>query len=194
MKHVVRHVAHWALLVHIYLSMAGFTLAILFAATGLTLNHQDFGWSEPRTVSSTMKIDTELLRRPEQTTIEQRLRETLGLRSPMTDYHQDSEQIQVTFAAPGHRTVVTIDPADGKANVETETRGALGRLGDLHKGFDSGKVWYGMIDLAALLLILSSMTGMLTLFALRAKRRKGFIVGGLGVLTIVMIYVIWVPR
>ena len=44
MKHVVRVVAHWALLFHIYISMAGFTLAVLFGATGLALNHQDFGF------------------------------------------------------------------------------------------------------------------------------------------------------
>ena len=43
MRHVVRVVGHWGLLLHIYISMAGFTLVLLFAITGVTLNHEDFG-------------------------------------------------------------------------------------------------------------------------------------------------------
>ena len=63
MKHVVRVIAHWALLVHIYISMAGFTLALLFGATGLTLNHQDFGLSDPKMSHSEVAIDKSLVER-----------------------------------------------------------------------------------------------------------------------------------
>jgi hypothetical protein len=194
MKHVVRVVAHWALLVHIYISMAGFTLALLFAATGLTLNHQDFGWSEPQVVRSTITIDKNLVKNADQAALEKCLREKLQIRSPATDYHDDPDQIQVTFAAPGKRTVVTLNRADGAGEVEKEERGILGKLGDLHKGFDTGQVWYWTIDLAALLLIISSLTGMVTLLALRARRHSGFIVGALGSLMVVLIYLLWVPK
>src|SRR5215475_10169441 len=107
MKHVVRVVTHWALLTHIYVSMAGFTLALLFGATGLTLNHQDFGLSEPRTKTSEIKLDKTLVNESNQAALEKCLREKLGIRSPSTDYSEDSDQIQITFAAPGARTVVT---------------------------------------------------------------------------------------
>ena len=80
MKHVVRTVAHWALLIHIYVSMAGFTLAILFGVTGLTLNHQDFGLSDPRTAKTTITVGRTLLDIPDQAALEQRLREQLGIR------------------------------------------------------------------------------------------------------------------
>ena len=63
-----------------------------------------------------------------------------------------------------------------------------------HKGFDSGPTWYGIIDVAAVILIVSSITGMITLLALRARRRSGFIVGFLGVALIFVVYLIWVPR
>jgi hypothetical protein len=56
MKHIIRVVSHWGLLLHIYVSMAGFTLVLLFAVTGLTLNHQDFGWGEPNITSSTIML------------------------------------------------------------------------------------------------------------------------------------------
>jgi hypothetical protein len=194
MKHVVRRIAHWGLLVHIYVSMAGFTLALLFAVTGLTLNHQDFGWSEPRVVTSSITIDENLVRNPEQAALEKYLREKVGIQSPVTDYHEDSDQIQMTFAAPGKRTVVTINRADNSGEVENEQRGLLGKLDDLHKGFDTGRVWYWTIDLAAILLVVSSLTGMVTLLALRARRRSGFVVGTLGVLMVVLLYLIWVPK
>jgi hypothetical protein len=194
MKHAVRAIAHWALLAHIYVSMAGFTLALLFGVTGLTLNHQDFGWSEPQVANSEITLDRKLLESPDQAELEKCLREKLGIRSPVTDYHDDADQIQMTFAAPGGRTVVTINRADGKGVVEKESRGFLGKLGDLHKGFDTGKAWSWTIDIAALFLVISSLTGMVTLIALRARRRTGFAVCLLGILSVLLIYMVWVPK
>ena len=194
MKHVVRVVAHWALLTHIYISMAGLTLAMLFGVTGLALNHQDFGFSDPRIDKSEIVLDKHLLAQADQATLEQYLREKLAIRSPSTDYHDDPDQIQVTYAVPGARTVVTINRADGTAEVEKESRGFFGKLGDLHKGFDTGRVWYWTIDVAALFIVVSSLTGIVTLLALRARRRTGFTVGLLGVLTVLAIYIAWVPK
>ena len=194
MKHVVRVITHWALLTHIYISMAGFTLALLFGATGLTLNHQDFGFSDPQIVRSEIVVDKNLVDNQDQAKLEQSVRQKLGIRSSSTDYHDDPDQIQMTFAVPGARTVVTINRADGKGQVEKESRGFLGKLGDLHKGFDAGSVWYWTIDIAAALLVISSFTGMVTLVALRARRRTGFIVCALGILTVIVIYVVCVPK
>ena len=194
MKHVVRAVAHWALLAHIYISMAGLTLAVLFGATGLALNHQDWGFSNPRITKSEISLDKGIVAHADQATIERYLREELRLRSASTDYHDDANQIQVTYAAPGARTIVTIDRQNGKAELETESRGFLGRLGDLHKGLDTGSVWYWTIDVAALLIVVSSLTGIVTLLSLRHRRRAGFTIGALGVLTILVIYVLWVPK
>jgi uncharacterized protein len=194
MNHVVRVAAHWALLAHIYISMAGLTLAVLFGATGLALNHQDFGLSAPRVTTSAVELDKGLIAHADQATIERHLQEKLGIRSLATDYHDDADQIQVTYATPGARTVVTINRKDGTAEVEKESRGLMGRLGDLHKGFDTGRVWSWTIDGAALLIIFSSMTGLVTLLALRARRRLGFTIGALGILTVLVIYVLWVPR
>jgi len=194
MKHVIRVISHWALLLHIYTSMAGFTLVLLFAVSGLTLNHQDFGWGDPKISMSTMDLPMPLIERPDKTAIGNQLKGALGIGSQVTDYHEDPDQIQVTFAVPGKRTVVTIHRADGKSEVESETRGILGKIDDLHKGFDSGRLWYWIIDISAVILIVSSLTGMITLLALRARRRSGFIVGSLGVALVFVIYLIWVPH
>lgn len=194
MRRAIRVVGHWGLLLHIYISMAGFTLVLLFAITGLTLNHEDFGFGQPEIERSTIRPPTDLIDHPDRDVVGGRLRQELGIRAPLTDYREDPDQIQVTFAAPGHRTVVTIDRPNRMATVETETRGLVGKLDDLHKGFDSGPAWSWMIDLTAILLTLSALTGMATLLSLRARRRSGFIVAGLGVISIVAIYLVWVPQ
>jgi hypothetical protein len=194
MKHIIRVIAHWGLLLHIYISMAGFTLVLLFAITGLTLNHQDFGWAEPQITHSTTSIDSRILQAPNADSLGNYVKGKLNIKSPLTDYHEDPDQIELTFAAPGRRTVVTIDRAQNDAKVETETRGLLGSLDDLHKGFDSGKVWYWTIDFTAILLTLSSLTGMVTLISLRARRRSGFALAGVGVAVVLAVYIWLVPH
>ena len=194
MRPIVRVILHWGLLLHIYISMAGFTIVLLFAITGLTLNHDDFGLSQPSITKSRITLPDDVLERPDRAILGRSLQMALGLSSPVTDYHEDPEQIQVTFAAPGHRTVVTVSRADHTGDVEMETRGLLGKLDDLHKGFDSGPVWYWVIDLAAVMLSLSALTGMITLVSFRARRRSGFIVSALGIVSIGALYILWVPR
>lgn len=194
MKHFIRVVSHWGLLLHIYISMAGFSLVLLFAITGLTLNHQDFGWGEPDLKTSQIQLPMELVLHPDRIALGNQLRGALGIRSQITDYHEDADQIQITFAVPGRRTIATINRADGKAEIEAETRGLFGKIDDLHKGFDSGPVWYWLIDITAVLLTISSLTGMVTLLSLRARRRSGFIVATLAVAMLVAIYLIWVPQ
>jgi hypothetical protein len=194
MKHMIRVVSHWGLLLHIYISMAGFSLVLLFAITGLTLNHQDFGWGDPKLTSSQIDMPMELLTNPDRTAIGNQIRGALGIRSQMTDYHEDADQIQVTFAVPGRRSTVTIDRANGKAEVEAVNRGVLGKIDDLHKGFDSGPVWYWLIDITAVILTISSISGMITLLSLRARRRSGFVVGSLAVAMLIAIYFVWVPH
>src|SRR6476661_2903716 len=98
MKHVVRKISHWGLLVHIYISMAGFTLVLLFAITGLTLNHQDFGWAEPHITHSTTAIDSGIIQAPNADTLGNYVKGKLGIKSPLTDYHEDPDQIELTFA------------------------------------------------------------------------------------------------
>ena len=89
MKRFVRESAHLAFTLHIYFSMAGFVLVLLFAVTGLTLNHDDFGWSEPTTTTTTLTLPPSLLDRPTQDAIGQYLRGALGLQSPAMKYRAD---------------------------------------------------------------------------------------------------------
>jgi uncharacterized protein len=193
MKRVIRAVTHWGLLFHIYVSMAGFVLTLLFAITGLTLNHQDFGAAEPVMTTFSLEMPADLAARGGADIVGPWLKGHLGVSTPLSDYREDDQQIQATFAAPGRRTVVTIDRGAHTAQVEKETRGLLGKLDDLHKGFDSGPVWYWIIDTSAVLLTISALTGIMTLVGLRHRRASGFVMGGLGLATLMAICWLFVP-
>jgi uncharacterized protein len=194
MKRFVRETAHLAFTLHIYFSMAGLVLVLLFAVTGLTLNHDDFGWSEPTTSTTMMTLPRSLLDRPSQDAIGQYLRGALSLQSPAMKYRADDDEIDVTFTAPGSRTQVMIHRADGVARVESESRGLFAKLDDLHKGLDSGNVWRGVIDITAVLLILSSITGILTLVSLPKRRVTGFLAGAVVGVVLAVVYWLAVPR
>src|SRR5207247_7169136 len=135
MKHVVRVIAHLALLAHIYISMAGFTLALLFGATGLTLNHEDFGFSDPQIARSEILVDKNFVDNPDQATLEQCVQQKLGIRSRSTAYHDDPDQNQMPSAFRAARPVVTINRLDARGQVEKAGRGLLGTLGAFHKAF-----------------------------------------------------------
>jgi len=186
--------ARWGLTLHIYLSMAGFLLVLLFAVTGLTLNHEDFGWSQPRITHSTITLPLDLVQHPDERAIGDWLRATLRMPTPVTHFRADADQIDVMMTAPGRHTQVTISRRDGRAEVEAETRGALGTLDDLHKGLDSGPLWRWIIDITAVLLTISSLTGIVTLLTLPRRRKIGFVVGLLAAVVIAVLYLLYVPR
>jgi hypothetical protein len=75
---------------------------------------------------------------------------------------------------------VDIDRASGRYEL-TETRmGFFAVLNDLHKGRDAGKAWAMVIDGAAVLMTLVSLTGLLLIFFLQKKRLSGLLVAAAG--------------
>jgi hypothetical protein len=191
---VLRSVTRLALTLHIYLSMAGFVLVLLFGVTGLTLNHDDFGFSQPKVTTTTLSLERSLVANPDGDAITPELRRRLGIRSPVTAFRADDQEVDVTFTAPGSRVQVTIDRSTGAAQVERETRGLIGRIDDLHKGLDSGRVWSSIIDITAVLLICSALTGIATLLSLPKRRVRGLLAGAVACGVLVAVYLIWVPR
>jgi hypothetical protein len=193
MKQILRPIGQWALAIHIYLSVAGFLLVLFFALTGLTLNHTDFALRTRTTQAKTIMLPEKLTSASSEEEITRELRAILGVKSPVTLYKEFPEEIEVVFAGPGSQTRVLIHPEDRMAEIDSETRGLLGRLEDLHKGHDSGRVWWWTIDITAILLAVSSITGVVTLTTLPARRRAGFIFGTIGLVILLVIYAAWVP-
>ena len=136
----------WARWSHIYLSMVSFAILFFFAATGLTLNHQDWFAKQQRTMVYKGTMDRAWLgKEVAQLRIVEQLRQAHGIKAGLGDLRVDDEQISVNFKGPGYTADAVIDRANGSYDV-TETRMGWGAvINDLHKGRDAGRVW-GMVD------------------------------------------------
>lgn len=186
-----KQVAVWGRWLHIYLSMASFAILFFFAVTGLTLNHPDwFGNKE-----SARSLKGQSAAACDQTRLElvEHLRKTHGVRGALSDYRVDGTQCAVSFKGPGYTADAFVDRATGRYEM-TETRmGWVAVVNDLHKGRDSGRVWFWLIDLSAVLMVLVSLTGMVLIFFLGKKRSSGLIAALAGTAVCLAIYAIWVP-
>ncbi len=182
---------------HIYLSMVSFALVFFFAVTGLTLNHADKFGDQMSTKEVKGKLELRWVRTPDtlkiaKLDIVEYLRSTYGIRAALTDFRIDDSQIGVSFKGPGFAADAFINRETGEYELTRTSAGFVGIINDLHKGRDTGPVWSMVIDIAAVLLTLVSLTGMLLLLFLKKRRFSGLLVAALGLLLGYIIYKIWI--
>ncbi len=193
-KAFVRHAGIWARTLHIYASMAGFLLVLLFAITGITLNHQDAGWGEPSTRSFDVTISADAAKTGEASRVETALQTAMGIATPPSSFKAYDDEINVAFHSPGRRIQAIVDRTTGHTKVVWETRGGVGIINDLHKGTETGSVWRWIVDLTAVLIAFSAITGIVTLLSLPKRRRAGLITTLAGAIVILAVYWWCVPR
>ena len=184
----------WSRLVHIYLSMLGLLAIVFFSITGIMLNHEEwFGFAEPRIRKTEGTLPAALLTTPDKLGIVEKLRKDLGATGALDSFDVRDDELALVFKSPGRRTEATITRADGHAEVSIETHGFAGRFVELHRGTEAGPAWRLVIDATAILLLLSSFTG-LVLWLLVPKWRP------LGIVALVVcagvcavVYLVFVP-
>jgi len=176
---------------HIYLSMIAFGATLLFAVTGLTLNHADwFESAEPSVRSIEGELAPAMLQGDvDKLAVAEQLRATHRLRGTVKEFAVDDAECFVLFKGPGYSADVVVDRRAGSYTVEESRRSVIAILDDLHKGRDCGDWWSFVIDVAAVLLTLLSITGLWLLFYLKKRRRNGLIVGFVGGAFVVISYV-----
>jgi len=157
------HQWHW---ISAALSLIGL---LLFAVTGITLNHAAQIPAEPVTVEQTGVLPAPLLARlpdfPAETTdpvpdaVARWASGAFDVRIAGRPTETTPEEIYVALAEPGGDGWLTIDRATGEALRERTTRGWIAWLNDLHKGRNTGPVWYWFIDVFAAACIVFAVTG-----------------------------------
>lgn len=190
------HRWHW---ISAGLSLAGM---LLFAITGITLNHAAQIPAEPVTVETTATLPAPLLARlsdfPAETT--DPMPDAVArwaadeLKAPVVGRPTETapDEIYVALKGPGADGWLTIDRATGEAVRETTTRGWVAYLNDLHKGRDTGPVWFWFIDVFAAACVVFAVTG-LTLLWLHARNRAStWPLVGLGIAVPVVIALIFI--
>jgi hypothetical protein len=177
--------------------MISFAIVFFFSVTGLTLNHADKFTSEIKSVQEKGKLDTswvnvtDTLKIPRLQIVEF-LREKNNIKAAFTDFRIDDGQLSVSFKGPGYAADVFIDRTTGTYDVTKTMAGFVGVINDLHKGRDTGSTWSMVIDVAAVLMTIVSLTGFLLLLYIKRKRLGGVLVAVAGLLLTYLIYTLWI--
>jgi uncharacterized protein len=192
-----RRVSALARWLHIYLSMLSFALIFFFAVTGLTLNHADKFGDQVHTHQEKGQLDVRWVKTTDtlkiaKLEIVEYLRSKHGIKAALSDFRIDDAQIGVSFKGPGFAADAFIDRATGSYDLTRTSAGFVGLINDLHKGRDTGKIWSVVIDIAAILMTLVSLTGMILLLYIKRRRLSGLVLAALGLLVAYIVYKIWV--
>jgi uncharacterized protein len=190
------HQWHW---ISAALSLIGL---VLFAATGITLNHAAQIPAEPVTVEQTATLPAPLVERlrafPEETTdpvpgaIARWASDAFGIGIGGRATETTADEVYVALAEPGGDGWLTIDRATGEALRERTTRGWVAWLNDLHKGRNTGPVWYWFIDVFAAACMVFAVTGFALAWMHARQRPATWPLLGLGLLIPAVIALLFV--
>jgi hypothetical protein len=189
-----KRIITWARWSHIYLSMVSFAILFFFAATGFTLNHQEWFANQQRTTDYKGAVDRAWVGKDvAQLRLVEYLRQKHNIKAALSDFRTDDGQISIDFKGPGYTADAFIDRGTGSYQV-TETRmGWAAVINDLHKGRDAGPLWGKLIDASAVFMSLVSLTGLTLIFFLAKWRKSGLILLGVGAVACFALYLMFVP-
>lgn len=167
---------------------------VLFAVTGITLNHAGSIEAEPTIVTHEYVLPDEILGSLDVVpananaetavppTLINWLDETAGVDVSSRTPEWSAAELYVPLAQPGGDGWVLIDRLSGDVVHETTDRGWIAYLNDLHKGRDTGAAWSWFIDIFAAASVIFSLTGLLLLQLHAKKRPSTWPIAGAGVL------------
>lgn len=168
------HTWHW---VSSAISLIGL---LLFAFTGITLNHAGEIEGAPQTVQKSATLPPALrtsiapddapdARKPLPAPVAAWVEKEIGLPGA-GEAEWSADEIYLARPTPGGDGWVAIDRASGAVTSESTSRGWISYLNDLHKGRNAGAVWKWFIDIFSIACFLFALTGLL-LLQLHARKR-----------------------
>ncbi|MBB4154518.1 hypothetical protein GGQ80_002431 [Sphingomonas jinjuensis] len=152
---------------------------LLFAVTGITLNHAATISATPVTTEKTGRLPTSLLRPLAGThasdaalpvAVSDAVKQVVGLDASGKPGEWSDGEVYVALPRPGGDAWVSIDRSTGAIKAEVTSRGWISYFNDLHKGRNAGIAWFWFIDVFAAACVLFTLTGLL-LLQLHARHR-----------------------
>ncbi len=192
--HINRQLLHHSRTLHIYLTMLGLFVMLLFGFTGFTVNHEDwFRATTPSVAEFTGQTPVSLVARKDALHIVEHLRNTWHITGAMTGFEELDDKFSVGFKDPSHLWEVEVDKPGGVTRVHAEAFNFFALVNNLHRGRYAGPGWRWVIDLSALFIALACATGLVLFLALPRRRKFGLIAFAVGTLGTVAIYLALVP-
>lgn len=172
---------------------------VLFAVTGITLNHAGQIEAQPQVTLRTAQLPEPLRAQwadaePDATAragLQQWLRDQWQLRSTLDGLEWDNDELYLPLPRPGGDGWLSADLTSGEVEYEVTDRGWISWLNDLHKGRNTGLAWSWFLDLFAVACLVFSLTGLLLLY-LHGRQRPGtWPVVGLGLVIPLLLIVLF---
>jgi hypothetical protein len=186
------HVLHWM--------SAAICLAalLLFSITGITLNHASAISAKPVVTQRAAQLPQPLM------TLIAGADQPVRVPRPILDWldsefdvdadnasvEWSEEELYVSAPGPGRDAWVSVDRATGAAKYERTERGWVAYFNDLHKGRNTGVVWWVFIDVVAAACLFFSITGLI-LLQIQARQRRStwpLVAAGVAIMVMIMIF------
>lgn len=176
---------------------------LLFAVTGITLNHAGEIAAKPQVTESKLTLSPDLTsaiafngepdaKAPLPDDVAKWLAKELRTTVKGKPAEWSEFEIYLSLARPGGDAWLTIDRETGEVVHELTTRGAVSYLNDLHKGRNTGKAWAWFIDIFSVACVVFCLTGLVLLWVHAKRRPKTWPIVAAGVVLPVIIIVFFV--
>lgn len=175
---------------------------LLFALTGITLNHADIIPAKPKVHAIETQVPAEVLKavsppeddkaplpEPLQNWLATEL--DLNIATHTLGEWMDGE-VYMALPRPGGDAWLSIDLSTGEFLYERTDRGWISYLNDLHKGRDTGNAWRWFIDVFAIACVIFCMTGLLLLIRHAGHRPATWPTVALGVVVPVLLIILFI--
>lgn len=144
---------------------------LLFAVTGVTLNHAAQIEASPNIIERQAMLPAPLQQRlladqPDEglpSDLRAWLETELNIDLASRDAEWNDGELYIALPRPGGDAWLSLDLASGELLFESTDRGWIAYFNDLHKGRNTGQAWSWFIDIFAGVCVLFSLTGLLLL-------------------------------
>jgi hypothetical protein len=146
---------------------------MLFAATGLTLNHAGAIAATPKMTNRTLQAPPAVLGvlakgppdgdAPLPREVRDWLATSMTVEAGARPAEWSEDEVYLALPRPGGDAWVRFDRTSGEVEYEKTTRGAVALFNDLHKGRNTGPAWGWFIDVFAVACLVFCATGLLLL-------------------------------
>lgn len=164
---------------------------LLFAATGITLNHAGKIEATPQVDNRQLELPAAVLGQlgtredgnaPLPRAARQWLDAELDISIGGRAAEWSPEEIYLSLPRPGGDAWLSIDRESGAVEFESTSRGAVSYLNDLHKGRNAGPAWGWFLDVFAVACLVFCITGLFLLHLHARQRRMTWPLVGLGLM------------
>lgn len=192
----LRHLHRW----HWISAAVSLVGMVLFAATGITLNHAGSIEAKPQVTTRTGQLPSAMLVElaggqkdaPLPNEVRDWVASNIGVSIDGQKVEWQKDEVYISLPRPGGDAWLTIDRASGDVEYELTDRGWISYLNDLHKGRNAGLLWSLFIDAFAGVCLIFCITGFFLLQFHSARRPATWPTVGLGVVIPVVLILLFV--